>query len=128
MFWRGSEGNYNYNNVDSNFGNLQTALPGNGNYLQNANSDVLNSEFRLPQYFSDYYVQDASFLRLDNVTLAYTFQNALGNGTTLRLSGAVNNVLLITDYKGIDPEIGGGIDNNLYPRPRMYTVGLNVNF
>jgi iron complex outermembrane receptor protein len=82
----------------------------------------------LPQYFSDYYVQDASFLRLDNVTLAYTFQNALGNGTTLRLSGAVNNVLLITDYKGIDPEIGGGIDNNLYPRPRMYTVGLNVNF
>jgi iron complex outermembrane receptor protein len=128
MFWRGSEGNYNYNNVDSNFGNLQTALPGNGNYLQNANSDVLNSEFRLPQYFSDYYVQDASFLRLDNVTLAYTFQNALGNGTSLRLSGAVQNVLLITDYKGIDPEIGGGIDNNLYPRPRMYTVGLNVNF
>ncbi len=128
MFWRGSKGNYNYNNVDSNFGNLQTALPGNGNYLQNANSDVLNTEFQTPQYFSDYYVQDASFLRLDNVTLAYNFRNALGKGTSLRLSGAVQNVLLITDYKGIDPEVGGGIDNNIYPRPRMYTLGLNVNF
>lgn len=128
MFWRGSHGNYNYNNVQSNFGNLQTALPGNGNYLQNANTDVLNTNFRLPQYFSDYYVQDASFLRLDNVTLAYNFQNALGEGTSLRLSGAVQNVLLITDYKGIDPEVAGGIDNNIYPRPRMYTLGLNVNF
>lgn len=128
MFWRGSQGNYNYNNVQSNFGNLQTALPGNGNYLQNANADVLNTSFRLPQYFSDYYVQDASFLRLDNVTLAYNFQNVLGKGTSMRLSGAVQNVLLITDYKGIDPEVGGGIDNTIYPRPRMYTLGLNVNF
>jgi iron complex outermembrane receptor protein len=128
MFWRGSEGNYNYNNVSSNFGNSQTALPSNGAYLQNANVDVLETGFGIPQYFSDYYVQDASFLRLDNITLGYTFLNTFGKGTSMRLTGAVQNVLLITDYKGIDPEIDNGIDNNLYPRPRIYTLGLNVNF
>lgn len=128
MSWRGSYGNYNYNNVDSNFGNRNTALPGNGNYIQNAASNVLETNFVTPQYSSDYYIQDASFVRLDNVTLGYTFKNAFGEGSNMRITGAVQNVLLITDYKGIDPEISGGIDNNLYPRPRTYTLGLNVNF
>ncbi|CAM3990079.1 TonB-dependent receptor [Flavobacterium antarcticum] len=128
MSWRGSYGNYNYNNVYSNFGSVSTALPGNGNYLQNASSNVLETNFFTPQYSSDYYVQDASFVRLDNVTLGYSFPDALGKGKNLRLTGAVQNVLVITDYKGIDPEVSGGIDNNLYPRPRTYTLGLNVNF
>lgn len=128
MSWRGSYGNYNYNNVYSNFGSISTALPGNGNYLQNASSNVLETNFFTPQYSSDYYVQDASFVRLDNVTLGYSFPDALGKGRNLRLTGAVQNVLVITDYKGIDPEVSGGIDNNLYPRPRTYTLGLNVNF
>ncbi|WP_026978892.1 SusC/RagA family TonB-linked outer membrane protein [Flavobacterium tegetincola] len=128
MSWRGSYGNYNYNNVYSNFGNVSTSLPGNGNYLNNASTNVLETNFVSPQYASDYYVQDASFLRLDNVTLGYSFPNALGEGKNLRLTGAVQNVFIITDYKGIDPEVSGGIDNNLYPRPRTYTLGLNLNF
>lgn len=96
--------------------------------MQNASVNVLETNFASPQYTSDYFVQDASFIRLDNVTLGYSFPNALGEGKNLRLTGAVQNVFVITDYKGIDPEVSGGIDNNLYPRPRTYTLGLNLNF
>lgn len=128
MSFRGSYGNYNYNNVYSNTGNAQTGLPTNGAYLNNIHSDALNSGFVRPNYLSDYYVQDASFLRMDNVTLGYTFKNVFSEGSTMRLTGAVQNVFVITGYNGIDPEISGGIDNNFYPRPRTYTVGLNVNF
>lgn len=128
MSWRGSYGNYNYNNIYSNLGNVSTALPTNGNYLNNASTNLLETNFVSPQYASDYYVQDASFVRLDNVTLGYSFPNALGEGKNLRLTGAVQNVFVITDYKGLDPEVSGGIDNNLYPRPRTFTLGLNLNF
>ncbi len=128
MAWRGSYGNYNYNNVASNLGNISTAIPGNGNYLNNAASNVLETAFSTPQYKSDYYVQDASFVRLDNVTLGYTFNDAVGKGSQLTVSGNIQNALLFTKYDGLDPEINGGIDNNLYPRPTIYTIGLNVNF
>jgi len=128
MSWRGSVGNYNYNNVYSNFGNQSNALPSNGNYLNNAHASILDANFASPRYESDYYIQDASFLRMDNVTVGYTFKNVFSEGTDMRLTGAVQNVFLITGYKGIDPENTSGIDNNLYPRPRTYTLGLNVNF
>lgn len=128
MSFRGSWGNYNYNNVFSNIGNQAVALPTNGNYLNNVHSDVLNTNFANPRYESDYYVQNASFLRMDNVTLGYTFKNVFSEGSTMRITGAVQNVFIVTDYDGIDPEISGGVDNNLYPRPRTYTLGLNVNF
>lgn len=128
MSWRGSVGNYNYNNVYSNFGNQSNALPSNGNYLNNAHTSILDANFASPRYESDYYIQDASFLRMDNVTIGYTFKNVFSEGTDMRLTGAVQNVFLITGYKGIDPENTSGIDNNLYPRPRTYTLGLNVNF
>jgi len=128
MSWRGSFGNYNYNNVYSNFGNQSNALPSNGNYLNNAHSSILAANFESPRYESDYYIQDASFLRMDNVTVGYTFNDVFSKGSNLRLTGAVQNVFIITGYKGIDPESNSGIDNNLYPRPRTYTLGLNVNF
>lgn len=128
MSWRGSFGNYIYNNVYSNFGNQSNALPSNGNYLNNAHSSILGANFESPRYESDYYIQDASFLRMDNVTLGYTFNDVFSKGSNLRLTGAVQNVFVITGYKGIDPESNSGIDNNLYPRPRTYTLGLNVNF
>ena len=128
MTWRGSYGNYNYNNVFSNYGNSNMALPSNGNYLNNAHTNVLETGFTTPRYLSDYYVQDASFLRLDNVTLGYTFKNVFNEGTDMRLTGSVQNVFVITDYDGIDPENTSGIDNNIYPRPRTFTVGLNLNF
>ena len=65
---------------------------------------------------------------MDNVSVGYTFNNVFSEGSSMRLTGAVQNVFLITGYKGIDPENTSGIDNNLYPRPRTYTLGLNVNF
>lgn len=128
MNWRGSIGNYNYNNVYSNLGNRNTGLPTNGAYLTNLSTNVLTTNFEAPQFLSDYYIQDASFLKLDNVTVGYTFNDVFAKGSSLRLTGAVQNVLTITNYDGIDPEVAGGIDNNLYPRPRMYTLGVNVNF
>ena len=128
MSFRGSYGNYNYNNVYSNTGNYATGLPTNGNYLNNMHSNALTTDFKNPQYMSDYYVQEASFLRMDNITAGYTFRNVFSEGSSLQLTGAVQNVFVITGYNGIDPEISGGIDNNFYPRPRIYTLGLNVNF
>lgn len=109
-------------------GNQATALPSNGNYLNNVNANVLVTNFTAPRYLSDYYIQDASFLRMDNITLGYTFKDVFEKNSTLRLTGSVQNVFVITDYDGIDPENNSGIDNNLYPRPTTYTLGLNINF
>ncbi|MNE38108.1 TonB dependent receptor [compost metagenome] len=87
------------------------------------------------QLHSDYYVQDASFVRLDNLSLGYTF-NKKENAPLVQLTVAAQNVFVLTDYKGLDPEVSNplavgqsvGIDNNLYPRPITFTLGLNVNF
>ena len=79
-------------------------------------------------YFSDYYVQNASFLRCDNITLGYSFKKVLNVIQSGRLSATVQNPFVITKYKGLDPEIFGGIDNNVYPRPVMTVIGLTLNF
>ena len=85
------------------------------------------TKFYTPQYFSDYYVQNASFLKLDNIGLTYNV-GKIGRDATLRLSANCQNVFVITKYTGIDPEIYSGIDNNAYPRPRNYTIGASLNF
>ena len=129
MSWRGSWGNYNYNNVDSQFGfNKQILLNESADFLNNGVTNLLTTGFNEARYESDYYIQDASFVRLDNLTIGYNFKNFLDSKANVKLSFAGQNLLLFTKYKGIDPEISGGIDNNLYPRPRIYTFGLNVNF
>jgi iron complex outermembrane receptor protein len=128
--FRGSWGNYNYNNVDSNNGTLAGVLVRNTD-LSNAVHNVLETGFTsndTKRYESDYYIQDASFLRLDNVSIGYTFNQKPDSNTLVKLSLGAQNVFIITDYTGIDPEISGGIDNNLYPRPLTFTLGLNVNF
>jgi TonB-linked SusC/RagA family outer membrane protein len=130
MSWRGSWGNYNYNNVDSQFGWKNQVLIRDTD-LGNGVTNLLETNFASAdskRYESDYYIQDASFVRLDNVTIGYNFENFLNTKANAKLSLGGQNLLLFTGYKGIDPEISGGIDNNLYPRPRMYTLGLNVNF
>lgn len=126
MFFRGSIGNYNYNNVDSSRGYGDSILSLN-DALFNGIPNLLETGFNRPQFLSDYYVQDASFLKMDNATLAHSFSNVFGQGSTLQVSGTVQNIFTITDYKGIDPETFG-IDNNLYPRPTTFLVGVNVNF
>ena len=82
--------------------------------------------FTKAQYFSDYFIQNASFLKLDNITLGYTFR--LPKDMSLNLFGTVQNVCTITGYDGIDPEVFNGIDSNIWPRPRTYVIGLKYNF
>jgi iron complex outermembrane receptor protein len=79
-------------------------------------------------YLSDYYIQNASFLRVDNINVGYNVGSVLKNKANLRVSANVQNALVITKYTGIDPEINGGIDNNFYPRPRTFVLGLNLDF
>lgn len=132
MAWRASVGNYVYNNVDSNLGfkhqMLNAAFPSIiSNGVQNGvESGFLNGGAE--RYLSDYYVQDASFVKLDNINIGYNFGNIIGEGTALSMTGSVQNVLIITNYEGLDPEVGGGIDYNIYPRPRIFTLGVNLNF
>jgi iron complex outermembrane receptor protein len=77
---------------------------------------------------SDYYIQNASFFRMDYMTVGYTFPSYDNNKLKLRLTAGVQNVFVITPYKGLDPEIAGGLDNNFFPRPRIYQLGLNATF
>ncbi len=94
----------------------------------NLHASVLETGFEREQYFSDYYIEDASFLRLDNLTLGYTFTQ-LVSGAQVRLFGTAQNLFTLTEYRGVDPLAGvNGIDNNLYPRSRTFTVGANVQF
>ena len=122
-------GNYVYDNISSN-GELLTDLWTN-NFTNNRVVTAPVTNFRNSgQYLSDYYVRNASFLKLDNITLSYRFHlgEAAKRDLTLDVFGTVQNVATLTGYKGIDPEIYSGIDNNMYPRPRTYILGLKFNF
>ena len=122
-------GNYVYDNISSN-GELLTDLWTN-NFTNNRVVTAPVTNFRNSgQYLSDYYVRNASFLKLDNITLSYRFNlgNACDRDLTLDVFGTVQNVATLTGYKGIDPEIYSGIDNNMYPRPRTYILGVKFNF
>lgn len=122
---RASLGNYMYNNVYSNNGAYQAF--GFSNYLTNVSPNVLETEFQNYRLFSDYYVENASFLRMENMNLSYNFGRVLNDRIGLRVSANVSNAFVITKYNGLDPEIAGGIDNNFYPRPRVYTLGVSVD-
>jgi iron complex outermembrane receptor protein len=76
--------------------------------------------------FSDHFVKKANFLRLDHITLGYNFRDLIGHG--IRVYTTVQNPFVVTKYDGLDPEIGNGIDNNIYPRPRTFVIGVNADF
>jgi len=122
---RASLGNYAYNNVASSTGFSSNFLSPNG--IVNGSSNVLQTNFTNPAYLSDYYIQNASFFRMDNIHIGYNFGKVFKNTGDLKISGNVQNVFIITKYTGVDPEITNGIDNNLYPRPRTYVLGLNLS-
>ncbi|WP_291910260.1 TonB-dependent receptor [Chitinophaga sp. CB10] len=124
---RANLGNYMYNNVASNFGVRRNILNPLG-LLNNSTTDIYNTNFFNNQYQSDYYVQNASFLRMDNLSLGYNFGSLFKNTAHLRLNASCQNVFVITKYKGLDPEISSGIDYNLYPRSRTFTLGANLEF
>lgn len=120
---RASIGNYVYNNV------LSTKAVYNDLYGYGLNNLVKNDHyFEQPRYMSDYYLRNASFVRCDNITLGYTWSELLNGNLRIRLFGAVQNPFVITKYKGVDPEVFGGIDNSVYPRSTTYSVGLVATF
>lgn len=122
--FRGNFGNYVYNNNASETGNLNAIINQPG-YIANANADVLNTGFVGQELFSDYYIERADFVRLDNISLGYTFPM---EKMTFRASLTGTNLFVITEYDGLDPEIPSGIDNNAYPRTRDIVLGLNLTF
>ena len=123
---RSNLGNYVYNGNAATLGNYANAK-GSTNFVSNLNPDVRNTGFSSQQVFSDYYVQNASFLRCQNISLGYNVGKVLG-ASSLRITGNVQNAFLITKYTGIDPEIPNGIDRNFYPTARTYTLGLALGF
>lgn len=132
MNWRASLGNYIFDNVNSNLGYSDAGLRRQTD-LSNVSSDYLNTGFVFEdngtqRYLSNYYVKDASFIKLDNVTLGYTLDKSLLKDVSLRFSAGVQNVFVLTKYDGLDPEKFNGIDGNVYPRARTYLFGVNASF
>jgi iron complex outermembrane receptor protein len=122
---RAELGQYVYNNVRSVNGNY-FSVGGSQPHLTNLTSDFLESQFRTPQYLSSYYLENASYLRLDNLYLSYNLGKLYKDRFASSLNISMQNALVLTKYRGLDPEIAGGIDNNLYPRPRVFNIQLNV--
>lgn len=126
--FRGQVGGLVYNAREMQSGNAAQVVPVNSNALTNILSQpILFQDNNDPRYFSDYFLEDASFLRCENITLGYKVNNAIKNGS-LRLYVAANNLFIVTKYSGQDPENFNAIDNNFYPRPQVYSFGVNVNF
>lgn len=118
--FRSSLGNYVYNNVASD-AEMKKDMWTN-NFISNRLTSATYSNFAQAQYKSDYYVQNASFLKLDKVTLAYNI------APWVRVNFTAQNVFTITNYDGVDPEVANGIDNNMYPRSRNFIIGASFNF
>lgn len=130
MAAHGSFGNYLYNNFNSNNGVIR-AIKNPLSFIGNASSDYFQStQFVNNQYFSDYYIENASFVRFDNINFGYNAGKILGSTTNTRITANVQNVGVFSKYKGLDPENSDnfGIDNNIYPRPIVFTLGVNVDF
>ena len=90
--------------------------------------DGLNTNFFNRQLLSDYYLQNASFLKMDYLQLGYNFGKIFGGKANLRANATIQNVFTLTKYDGIDPEMTNGIDGNFYPNPRTFSLGLSLNF
>jgi TonB-linked SusC/RagA family outer membrane protein len=127
---RASIGNHNYNNINS-VSAYYSQIQG-GTVLSNVPTAILDTNFTEAGSLgtqSDIYVEDASFLRMDNITLGYTFPKWLDGKASLRLSTGIQNVFVITNYSGLDPEItNNGIDDTIYPRQRTVLFGANIKF
>lgn len=121
-------GNYVYNNVASSGATYQNLYNAGQKFISNVNTQVNNSRFVTPQYFSDFYMENGSFFRMDNISLGYEFPHMMDDKLIIRLNAVVQNAFVITKYNGLDPEVNNGIDNNFYPRPRTWLFGLNIEF
>lgn len=124
---RGSFGNYMYNNMNSALATYSNILSPSKTIL-NAPRNVFDTNFYLNQPLSDYYLENASFIKMDNLSLSYNFGKIFNQKIGLRATLSVQNVFTITGYSGLDPEIAGGVDRSFYPRPRTYALGFNLNY
>ena len=97
-------------------------------FLSNILASVSETNFYTAQYWSDIYLEDASFFRMDNINLGYRFKKLFTDKLSGRVTLTAQNAFVITKYSGLDPEVANGIDNNIYPRPRTFILGVNVNF
>ena len=130
---RASFDNYVYWDKEAGYSNVSKRFDSSFGYLQNVIPGAVQRNWSTYDHaLSDYFVHNASFLKCDNITLGYSFDNLFKGGNYSGLSGRIyasaTNVFTITKYEGIDPEVFGGIDNNMYPRPFTVQVGLNLNF
>ena len=126
MSFRANIDNYVYNGMGMSTGAWET-VSYNNSQLNNLNTSFLKTGFKTRQYLSDYYVENASFLKLDNLSLSYNV-GKINKWTSLTVSAMVQNVFTITGYSGTDPEVPNGMDNSFYPRPRTYSVSLGLQF
>ncbi len=126
---RASLGNYVYNDALASRSNVSD-LYANSGYWSNRPMDAINQGFQgvTNSFMSDHYVENASFLRIDNITVGYTFKNLFNAGLYGRVYGTVSNPFVFSGYSGLDPEISGGIDYNIYPRPMVSMVGFSLSF
>jgi len=133
MSFRASIGNYMFNDVAAGYANTSKCYDSSYGKLENSLPSAIDNNWSSYDYvLSDYFVQNASFLKCDNITLGYSFENILGGhrykGVSGRIYGSCTNVFTITKYKSLDPEVNGGIDNNIYPRPITFQLGLSLTF
>lgn len=126
MSFRANIDNYVYNGMGMSTGAFET-VSYNNSQLNNLNTSFLKTGFKTRQYLSDYYVENASFLKLDNLSLSYNV-GKISKWASLTVSAMVQNVFTITGYSGTDPEVPNGMDNSFYPRPRTYSVSLGLQF
>jgi TonB-linked SusC/RagA family outer membrane protein len=132
MSWRASLGNYIFDNISSDKGYLQAALRRDTD-LANITPDYYETGFTFEdngttRYLSNYFVKDASFIKLDNVSVGYTMDKSVLKVVNLRFSLGVQNALVFSKYDGIDPESFSGVDGSVYPRARTFMFGVNANF
>lgn len=123
---RANIGNYMYNGITT--GAVKANILNPLQYLANSLNDIYNTGFTNAQVQSDYYVQNASFLKMDNLGIAYNAGKLVRDKVGLRITANCQNVFTVTKYKGLDPEIYGGVDNTIYPRPRIFVLGANLQF
>ena len=123
---RANVGNYVFNGMAMNTGAWET-MSYNDYQLNNLHHSYLKTGFQKRQYLSDYYVENASFLKMDNIQISYDF-GRIANAFNLYASAMVQNVFTITKYSGVDPENASGVDTAVYPRPRTFSITLGLNF
>ncbi|MGP1468084.1 MAG: SusC/RagA family TonB-linked outer membrane protein [Hoylesella shahii] len=126
MSFRANIGNYVYNAMAMNTGAWET-VSYNSYQLNNVHSSYLNTGFKVRQHLSDYYIENGSFLKLDNLNLSYDF-GRINKWVSVSLSAMMQNVFCITRYTGVDPEVPNGMDNSFYPRPRTFSLTLGLQF